>query len=123
MAVIATHLGRFGVRTAIALMSLVTVFAQPPAKIPASAGVYAGVGEELIAFGLDVERATLTRQSSVMLPGFVQEAWASSTPMLYVAWSNGGASYASSGVDPLGDRHGITVFRCSRQPRSVPRRQ
>jgi 6-phosphogluconolactonase (cycloisomerase 2 family) len=112
MAVIATHLGRFGLRTAIALMSLVTVFAQPPARIPASVGVYAGVGEELIAFGLDVERATLMRQSSVMLPGFVQEAWASpSTPVLYVAWSNGGASYAGSGVDPVGDRHGIAVFR------------
>jgi 6-phosphogluconolactonase (cycloisomerase 2 family) len=112
MAVIATRLGRFGVRTAIALMSLAAVFAQPPAKIPASVSVYAGVGEELIAFGLDVERATLTRQSSVMCPGFVQEAWASpSMPLLYVAWSNGGASYAGSGVDPLGDRHGITVFR------------
>ena len=98
--------------TAIALMSLVTVFAQPPADVPASVGVYAGVGEELITFGLDVERATLTRQSSAMLPGFVQEAWASpSTSLLYVAWSNGGASYAGSGVDPLGDRHGITVFR------------
>jgi 6-phosphogluconolactonase (cycloisomerase 2 family) len=112
MAVIATHLGRFGLRTAIALMSLVTVLAQSPAKRPASVGVYAAVGEELIAFGLDVERATLTRQSSVRLPGFVQEAWASSsTPVLYVAWSNGGASYAGSGIDPLGDRHGITAFR------------
>ena len=112
MAVIATHLGRFGVRAAIALMTLATVFAQPPAKVSASVSVYAGVGEELIAFGVDVERATLTRQSSVRLPGFVQEAWASpSTPLLYVAWSNGGSSYAGSGVDPLGDRHGITVFR------------
>ena len=112
MDVIATHLGRFGVRTSIALMSLVTVFAQSPTKIPASVGLYAGVGEELIAFRLDVERATLMRQSSVMLPGFVQEAWASpSTPLLYVAWSNGGSSYAGSGVDPLGDRHGITAFR------------
>ena len=112
MAVIARYIGRLGLRMAIALMSLVTVFAQAPANAPASVGVYAGVGEELIAFGLDVERATLTRQSSVMLPGFVQEAWASpSTPLLYVAWSNGGASYAGSGVDPLGDRHGITAFR------------
>jgi 6-phosphogluconolactonase (cycloisomerase 2 family) len=74
--------------------------------------LYAGVGEELIAFGLAVERATLSRQSSVMLPGFVQEAWASArTPVLYVAWSNGGASYNGSGVEPRGDRHGITAFR------------
>jgi 6-phosphogluconolactonase (cycloisomerase 2 family) len=55
-----------------------------------------------------------------MLPGFVQEAWAldfararasSRTPFLYVAWSNGGASYNGSGVEPRGDRHGITAFR------------
>jgi 6-phosphogluconolactonase (cycloisomerase 2 family) len=94
MALIA-QVGRLGVLTATALMSLVTVFAQPATKVPASVGVYAGVGEELIAFGLDVERATLTRQTS----------------LLYVAWSNGGASYAGSGVEPRGDRHGITVFR------------
>ena len=112
MAIVAIHVGRLGLRLAIALMSFVTVFAQAPSNVPARSGVYAAVGEELIAFGLDVERATLTRHSSVMLPGFVQEAWASpSTPLLYVAWSNGGASYAGSGVDPLGDRHGITVFR------------
>ena len=103
---------RRGIQTAVALASLATVFAQPPANVPARAGLYAGVGEELIAFSLDVERATLTRRSSVMLPGFVQEAWASSrTPFLYVAWSNGGASYNGSGVEPRGDRHGITAFR------------
>src|SRR5262245_7062628 len=104
-----TRVARLGLWTAIALASLATVFAQAPA---ARAALYAGVGEELITFGVDVERATLTRQSSVMLPGFVQEAWASSrTPFLYVAWSNGGASYNGTGVEPRGDRHGITAFR------------
>ena len=74
--------------------------------------VYASVGEELIAFSADIEHGTLTRQSSVMLPGFVQEAWVSpSGPFLYVAWSNGGASYAGTGVTPVGDKHGITAFR------------
>jgi 6-phosphogluconolactonase (cycloisomerase 2 family) len=74
--------------------------------------LYAGVGEELITFGVDVERATLTRQSSLMLPGFVQEAWVyPGGTLFYVAWSNGGASYAGSGVEPRGDRHGITAFR------------
>jgi len=77
--------------------------------------VYASVGEELIEFSVDVEHATLTRQSSVKLPGFVQEAWASpSAPFLYVAWSNGGTSYAGSGVVPVGDRHGVTAFRLDR---------
>ncbi len=107
-----TRVARLGIRTAMALASLATAFAQPPANAPTRAALYAGVGEELIAFGMDVERATLTRQTSVMLPGFVQEAWASSrTPFLYVAWSNGGASYNGSGVEPRGDRHGITAFR------------
>src|SRR5262249_842428 len=64
---------------------------------PARVAVYASVGEELITFSADIERATLTKQSSIMLPGFVQEAWVSpSGPFLYVAWSNGGASYAGS---------------------------
>ena len=68
--------------------------------------VYASVGEELITFSADVARGTLTRQSSMMLPGFVQEAWVSpSGPFLYVAWSNGGASYAGTGVTPVGDKH------------------
>ena len=105
-----TGVARLSIRTALALASLATVLAQ--ANMPARPAVYASVGEELMAFGLDVERATLTRQSSVMLPGFVQEAWASSrTPFLYVAWSNGGASYSGSGIEPRGDRHGITAFR------------
>src|SRR5688572_2134438 len=59
MAAIATPLGRLGLRTAIAFISLATVFAQAPSNVPASAGVYAAVGEELIAFALDVERAML----------------------------------------------------------------
>ncbi len=74
--------------------------------------VYAAVGEELITFQVDVEHATLTRGGSTMLPGFVQEAWASvAGPFLYVTWSNGGASYAGSGIAPRGDRHGITALR------------
>ena len=74
--------------------------------------VYASVGEELITFTADIAQATLTRQSSIMLPGFIQEAWVSSSgPFLYVAWSNGGASYAGTGVTPVGDKHGITAFR------------
>jgi 6-phosphogluconolactonase len=74
--------------------------------------LYAAVGEELITFSMDLGRATLARQSSVMLPGFVQEAWASpSTPFVYVAWSNGGTSYNGSGVAARGDKHGVTAFR------------
>jgi 6-phosphogluconolactonase len=107
-----THVARLGMGTTIAAMCLAAVSAQLPADAPTRVALYAGVGEELITFGVDVERATLTRESSLMLPGFVQEAWASPRgTFLYVAWSNSGASYAGSGVEPRGDRHGITAFR------------
>ena len=97
---------------ALATIPLVAApLAQPPNR-SSKLAVYAAVGEELIAFGVDVDHATLTRQSSVTLPGFVQEAWASpSAPFLYVAWSNGGSSYTGSGVTPVGDKHGVTAFR------------
>ena len=102
-----TSVARLGVGSAIALASLATALAQAPGNVPSRTSLYAGVGEELIAFGVDVERAALARQSSLTLPGFVQEAWAPSrTPFLYVAWSNGGASYNGSGIEPRGDRQG-----------------
>ena len=94
-----------------AIMALVTISAQQPENAPAKVALYAGVGEELITFDVDVERSSLTRRSSLTLPGFVQEAWASAgSPFIYVAWSNGGSSYAGSGVEPRGDRHGVTAF-------------
>jgi 6-phosphogluconolactonase len=99
-----------GVLVAIAVISVVAANQAPNGS--SKVAVYASVGEELIALSADVEHGTLTRQSSLMLPGFVQEAWVSSSgPTLYVAWSNGGASYNGSGVTPVGDKHGITAFR------------
>ena len=112
MWVVPTHVARLAMGTAIAATGLAAVSAQLPGDAPMRVALYAGVGEELITFGVDVERATLTRQSSLMLPGFVQEAWASpGGTFLYVAWSNGGSSYTGSGVEPRGDRHGVTAFR------------
>jgi 6-phosphogluconolactonase len=107
-----TSVVRLGLGTTIAVMCLAAVSAQLPGEVPTTVALYAGVGEELITFGVDVERATLTRQLSLRLPGFVQEAWASpGGAFLYVAWSNGGSSYTGSGVEPRGDQHGITAFR------------
>src|SRR6202049_3929598 len=109
------HIGRcwrMCVLIAIATMPLVAAPLNQTASRSARVALYASVGEELIGYSVDVERATLTRQSSVMLPGFVQEAWASpSMPFLYVAWSNGGRSYNGSGVAAQGDKHGVTTFR------------
>lgn len=74
--------------------------------------LYAAVGAKLTQYDLDKESGTLTERGSVMLPANVQEAWQHpSRRFLYVAWSNGGASYSSGGVTPAGDRHGITAFR------------
>ena len=73
------HVARLGIGTTIAAMCLVAVSAQRLSDPPTSVALYAGVGEELITFGVDVEHATLSRQSSLILPGFVQEAWAPQT--------------------------------------------
>jgi 6-phosphogluconolactonase len=80
---------------------------------PAKTVLYAAVGAELTQYDLDPASATLTRRTSVTLPANVQEAWQHpSRKYLYVAWSNGGASYTSiGGVVPKNDRHGITAFR------------
>jgi 6-phosphogluconolactonase len=106
----------FGLMIGIAILPLAVMTSGQVATRSARVALYASVGEELITFSVDVERGTLTRQSSLMLPGFVQEAWASpTTPFLYVAWSNGGTSYAGSGVTPVGDKHGVTAFRVDSQ--------
>jgi 6-phosphogluconolactonase (cycloisomerase 2 family) len=82
--------------------------------VPATRPVlYAAVGPELTLYDLDLKTATLTKRSSVTLPANVQEAWQHpSRKYLYVAWSNGGASYSSiGGVIPKNDRHGISAYR------------
>src|SRR3984893_3736499 len=97
---------------AIATMPLVAAPLDQATDRSARVALYASVGEELIGYREDLERATLTRQSSVILPCVVQEAWASpSKGFLYVAWSNGGTSYNGSGVAAHGDKHGVTTFR------------
>jgi 6-phosphogluconolactonase len=99
--------------------------AQTPAAavIPAATGkpsgvgrvaLYAAVGDELSLYDVDVADAALVKRSSVTLPGNVQEAWPHpSMQYLYVAWSNGGPSYATLSTDPVskGDRHGVGAFR------------
>src|SRR6202163_823773 len=103
---------RMFVLIAIATMALAAGPLDQWADRSVRGALYASVGEELIGYSVDPARATLTRQSSVMLPGFVQEAWASpSNGFLYVAWSNGGTSYNGSGVAAQGDKHGVTTFR------------
>ena len=75
--------------------------------------LYAAVGAELTQYDLDRHNAALIKRGSVTLPANVQEAWVHPLrKYLYVAWSNGGASYPSSGgVTPKGDQHGVSAFR------------
>jgi len=76
--------------------------------------LYAAVGTEIAQYQLDPRTATLTKQTSVTLPENVQEAWLHKFPtstFLYVAWSNGGASYAA----PRNNHHGLTAFRLDPQ--------
>jgi 6-phosphogluconolactonase len=102
-------------------------------QTPGRTVLYAAVGAELTQYDVDRDNTALTRRSSVMLPGNVQEAWLHpSRKYLYVAWSNGGSSYQSSGgVTPKGDRHGVSAFRIDPgsgavllhgQPASLPAR-
>jgi 6-phosphogluconolactonase len=76
--------------------------------------LYAAVGDELTQYYVDVANATLVKQSSITLPGNVQEAWPHpSMQFLYVAWSNSGPSYTTPSTDPVpkGDRHAVSAFR------------
>ena len=83
-------------------------------KRPAGVTVlYAAAGAELTWYHIDVDKWVLNRQGSVTLPANVQEAWKHpSKDFLYVAWSDGGASYSGgSGAGPAGNRHGVTAYR------------
>src|SRR5690242_17778503 len=72
---------------------------------------YASVGPELALYHIDVEKASLARQSAVMLPAMVQYAWPHpAAPVFYVASSNGGPG-STGGV---GDTHHLTAFRIDR---------
>jgi 6-phosphogluconolactonase len=70
---------------------------------------YASVGPELTLYGVDVDGATLTRRSSVQLPGNVQYAWPQpSKRYFYVVSSNG---EPGGGDAPKGDTHTANAFR------------
>ncbi len=80
---------------------------------PGRVALYAAVGDDLSQYEVDIANGTLVKQSSVTLPGNVQEAWPHpSRQFLYVAWSNGGPSYSTLSTDPVpkGDRHGVSTF-------------
>ena len=57
---------------------------------------YSGVASDLTLYGVDVDDATLTKRSTVVLPANVQYAWPHpSRQFLYVVSSGGGPGVAS----------------------------
>jgi 6-phosphogluconolactonase len=116
---------------ALAVLANETVSAQQRVRRTV---LYAAVGAELLRYDVDLGACTLTRRDSHTVPANVQEAWTSpSKKFLYVAWSNGGASYlpADGGAGPTGNRHGISAYRIDAasgiltphgQPASLPSR-
>ena len=74
---------------------------------------YAAIGPELFPFALDVDTATLRRQSAAMLPANIQYAWPHpSRLLLYVVSSNGGPGVA-------GDRHFANALAIERSSGSL----
>ncbi len=98
----------------LVLLAVMTGQAAPP--VSTKTELYAALGTDITQYDLDTKTATLTKHATVTLPANVQEAWVSpNRKFLYVAWSNGGASYASAPTPPKGDHHGITAFRIDPQ--------
>jgi 6-phosphogluconolactonase len=95
------------------LLALLAIIAGQTQVLAGKTVLYAAVGAELTQYDLDRDHSALIKRGSVVLPANVQEAWLHpSRKYLYVAWSNGGASYpASGGVTPKGDQHGVSAFR------------
>jgi 6-phosphogluconolactonase len=112
-----TAFGRSGLLALLATFVPVVIAGQTAearkTPVPGRTVVYAADGAELTQYDLDRDNAALIRRGSVTLPANVQEAWLHpSHQYLYVAWSNGGASYSSTaGAAPKGDRHGVSAFR------------
>ena len=112
-------MGLLVVLTTFALAVVAGQMAEASKKqAPGRVVLYAAVGAELLQYDLDRDNAVLIRRGSVTLPANVQEAWVHpSHKYLYVAWSNGGASYPvpggiyATGLTPKGTQHGVSVFR------------
>jgi 6-phosphogluconolactonase len=70
---------------------------------------YSAVGPELTLYDIDVDAATLTKRSSVTLPGNVQYAWPHPTKKYFYVISTNGEP--GGGDAPKGDTHVATAFR------------
>ena len=129
---------RFRCAAFMALGILVAAVCQAQTPVARSTSnkivLYASVGPDLTWYDVDIEHGTLVNRGAVTLPANVQEAWPHpSKQYLYVAWSNGGPSYAGpfSGAASGGNKHGVSTFEIDKasgalhprgQPASLPSR-
>src|SRR4051812_36823419 len=94
------------------VVSLVAGSLAAPCVVEAAQGtqkaaLYANVGNELIHYDIDVDKAELIRKDSVKLPAVVQYAWPhASRRYLYVATSSSASGYGAAGTE-----HHVTAFR------------
>ncbi len=95
------------------LLGLIAPLTNSQEKPAGRAVLYASVGPELTRYEVDTQTGVLSRRDSLTLPANVQEAWTHpSKKFIYVAWSNGGASYqGGQGTGQTGTKHGVTAFR------------
>src|SRR5712671_6866563 len=95
------------------LLGLIAPVTNSQEKPADRAVLYASVGPELIRYEVNTQTGALSRRDSLTLPANVQEAWTHpSKKFIYVAWSNGGASYqGGQGTGLAGTKHGVTAFR------------
>ena len=95
----------------VAAFSPAAAVGQAACAAQAKTVLYAAVGPELDQYDLDLNAATLTKRSSIVVPDNVQEVAifkkAPSQEYLYAAWSNGGPTPAR--VDTPG-HHGVSAF-------------
>jgi len=107
--------GRQGVGTHMGLLLLIiSILAAPAAWAQEKVALYAALGAQLTEYDVNIDSATLVKRGSVTLPANIQYAWPHpSRRFLYVAWSNGGSSYAAPGglAVPTGSQHGVSAFR------------
>ena len=93
---------RFTASLAGALAAPGVTFAQAPKGKPV---LYSGVGPDFTQYDVDAEALTLTKRSSVKLPGGVQYAWRHPAKgFLYVSSSTGGPGQS-------GNEHFVTAFK------------
>jgi 6-phosphogluconolactonase len=96
----------------VTLVSLIAGTLAMPHVVEAGQGaqkvaLYANIGNELIHFDVDVDKAELVRNGSVRLPASVQYAWPhASRQYLYVATSDSASGYGAQGTN-----HHVTALR------------